>query len=123
MAAKATIFRPRPRIECVFKFLKEGMGWEDIQIQDFQSIQNLLSICFFLAAYLYDIKEQEVHDNFIILLAKIGGGKGVVSRHYIFEGIQQIMNKHRIDRILEEEKVSQQTMEDMYTFGGICYDF
>jgi len=99
------------------------MGWEDIQIQDFQSIQNLLSICFFLAAYLYDIKEQEVHDDFIILLAKIGGGKGVVSRHYIFEGIQQIMNKHRIDRLLEEEKVSQQTMEDMYTFGGICYVF
>jgi hypothetical protein len=117
------IYLKRSRIECVFKFLKEGMGWEDIQIQDFQSIQNLLSICFFLAAYLYDIKEQEVHDDFIILLAKIGGGKGVVSRHYIFEGIQQIMNKHRIDRILEEEKVSQQTMEDMYTFGGICYDF
>jgi hypothetical protein len=99
------------------------MGWEDIQIQDFQSIQNLLSICFFLAAYLYDIKEQEVHDDFIILLAKIGGGKGIVSRHYIFEGIQQIMNKHRISRILEEEKVSQQTMEDIYTFGGVCYDF
>ena len=117
------IYLKRSRIECVFKFLKEGMGWEDIQIQDFQSIQNLLSICFFLAAYLYDIKEQEVHDDFIILLAKIGGGKGIVSRHYIFEGIQQIMNKHRIDRILEEEKVSQQTMEDMYTFGGICYDF
>jgi hypothetical protein len=117
------IYLKRSRIECVFKFLKEGMGWEDIQIQDFQSIQNLLSICFFLAAYLYDIKEQEVQDDFIILLAKIGGGKGVVSRHYIFEGIQQIVNKHRIDRILEEEKVSQQTMEDMYTFGGICYVF
>jgi len=48
-----------------------------------------------------------VHDNFIILPAKIGGGKGVLSRHCIFEGIQQIMNKYRIDRILEEEKVSQ----------------
>ena len=51
----------------MFKFLKDGMGWEDIQIQDFQGIQNLLSICFFLAAYLYEIKEQEVHDDFIIL--------------------------------------------------------
>ena len=117
------IYLKRSRIECVFKFLKDGMGWEDIQIQDFQGIQNLLSICFFLAAYLYEIKEQEVHDDFIILLAKIGGGKGIVSRHYIFHGIQKLVDKHRIDRILEEEKVSQQTMEDMFTFGGICYDF
>ena len=35
------IYLKRSRIECVFKFLKEGMGWEEIQIQDFQSIQNL----------------------------------------------------------------------------------
>ena len=117
------IYLKRSRIECVFKFLKEGMGWEEIQIQDFQSIQNLLSICFFLAAYLYEIKEQEVHDDFVILLAKIGGGKGVVSRHYIFQGIQQLVAKHRVDRILEEEKASQQTIEEMFTFGGICYDF
>ena len=40
-----------------------------------------------------------------------------------FQGIQKLVDKHRIDRILEEEKVSQQTMEDMFTFGGICYDF
>jgi hypothetical protein len=36
---------------------------------------------------------------------------------------KRVMNKHRIVCILEEEKASQQTMEDMFTFGGICYDF
>lgn len=109
----------RSRIECVFKFLKEGFGWEQMQIQDFQGIQNLLSICFFLAAYLYEIKEQEVHDDYVVLLAKLGGGKGVVSRHYILKGIHMIMAKHRVDRILEEEKASQENILKILAIAGI----
>ena len=49
------IYMKRSRIETVFKFLKEGMGWETAQIRDFEAIKNILSLSFFLAAYLYDI--------------------------------------------------------------------
>jgi hypothetical protein len=113
------IYLKRSRIECVFKFLKEGLGWEEIQMKDFQSIQNLLSICFFIAAYLYEIKEQEVHDDYVILLAKLGGGKGVVSRHYILKGIHMIMAKIRVDRILKEEKASQENILKMLSMAGV----
>lgn len=113
------IYLKRSRIECVFKFLKEGLGWEEMQIQDFQSIQNLLSICFFVAAYLYEIKEQETHDDYAILLAKLGGGKGVVSRHYIVKGIQMIMAKYRVDRILKEQKPSAVTIEQILSLAGV----
>jgi hypothetical protein len=113
------IYLKRSRIECVFKFLKDGLGWEEMQIQDFQSIQNLLSICFFLAAYLYEIKDQEVHDDYVILLAKLGGGKGIISRHYILKGIHMIMAKHRVDRILKEEKASQENILKMLAVAGV----
>ena len=113
------IYLKRSRIECVFKFLKEGLGWEEMQIHDFQSIQNLLSICFFLAAYLYEINEQEVHDDYVILLAKIGGGKGSISRHYILKGIHMIMAKHRVDRILKQEKASQENILKMLAVAGV----
>lgn len=113
------IYLKRSRIECVFKFLKEGLGWEEMQIQDFQSIQNLLSICFFLAAYLYEINEQEVHDDYVILLAKLGGGKGNISRYYILEGIHMIMAKYRVDRILKEEKTSQENILKMLALAGV----
>lgn len=115
------IYLKRSRIECVFKFLKEGLGWEDMQLQDFQAIRNLLSICFFLAAYLYEIKEQEVQDDYVVLLAKLGGGKGIVSRHYILKGIHMMMAKIRVDRILEEEKASQETLQNMFAMAG-CLD-
>jgi hypothetical protein len=113
------IYLKRSRIECVFKFLKEGLGWEDMQLQDFQGIQNLLSICFFVAAYLYEIKEQEVQDDYVILLSKLGGGKGIVSRHYILKGIHMMMAKLRADRILKEEKVSADTMLNILALAGV----
>ena len=113
------IYLKRSRIECVFKFLKNGLGWEEMQVQDFQSIQTLLSICFFVAAYLYEIKDQEVQDDYVVLLAKLGGGKGVVSQHYIFKGIHMMMAKHRVDRILKEVKASQETVCNMLAMAGI----
>lgn len=117
------IYLKRSRIECVFKFLKNGLGWEEMQIQDFQSIQTLLSICFFVAAYLYEIKEQEVQDNYVVLLAKLGGGKGVVSQHYICKGIHMMMAKHRVERILKEEKASQENLSNMLAMAGIEEEF
>lgn len=117
------IYLKRSRIECVFKFLKNGLGWEEMQVQDFQSIQTLLSICFFVAAYLYEIKDQEVQDDYVVLLAKLGGGKGVVSQHYILKGIHMMMAKHRVDRILKEEKASQETVCNMLAMAGIEYEF
>jgi len=112
------IYLKRSRIESVFKFLKEGLGWEEMQSQDFQAIQNLLSACFFVAAYLYEIGEKEAYDDYTILLAEMGGGKGVVSRHFIMKGIQALMTKYRVDRIFEKQKPSDETIENLLALAG-----
>ena len=112
------IYLKRSRIESVFKFLKEGLGWEDMQLRDFKAIQNLLSICFFVAAYLYEIGDQEAYDDYTILLAELGGGKGVVSRHYIMKGIQILMAKYRVDRIFEKHKPSDDAIENLLAMAG-----
>ncbi len=109
----------RSRIESVFKFLKEGLGWEDMQLQDFQAIQNLLSACFFVAAYLYDIGEKEAYDDYTIFLAELGGGKDVVSRHFIMKGIQALMTKYRVDRVFEKRKPSEETIENLLALAGV----
>ena len=38
----------RYKIEIVFRFLKQNLGWESFQVRDFKSIENLLSLAFFL---------------------------------------------------------------------------
>jgi|TARA_B100001105_G_C22375988_1_gene437251 hypothetical protein len=112
------IYLKRSKIEYVFRFLKDGLGWEEIQIRDFNGIQNLLSLCFYVSAYLYEIGEEIAYDDFAILLAEIGGGKGKVTRHYIFEGIKMLLGKIRIERIFEERKISKEAQERLKCLAG-----
>lgn len=116
------IYLSRSRIESVFKFLKEGLGWEESQLQDYKAIENLLSLCFFVAAYLYEIGKQIAYEDYTILLAEVGGGKGKVTRHYILEGIKKLTAKYWVDKIFKENKVSQEMQKNMMALAGIEMD-
>ena len=110
----------RSKIECVFKFLKEGLGWEDVQVRDFKAIQNLLSLCFDVACYLYRIGEQKIHDDYIALLAEIGGGKEKITRYFILEGLSCIFKKHRVDQIFKKRNVSKEAQEGLDSIIEMC---
>ena len=113
------IYLKRSKIEYVFKFLKDGLGWEDMQIKDFKGIQNLLSMCFYISSYLYEIGKESAFDDYAILLAEIGGGKGVVSRHYILEGIKCVLAKYRVERVYKERNIPKKSQEALaQAFGG-----
>jgi hypothetical protein len=103
----------RSRIEYVFKFLKEGLGWEEIQTRNFQGIQNLLSICFYVSSYLYEIGKEAAHDDYAILLAEIGGGKGKVTRHYILEGVKLILGKIRVEEVFKRHGITPKIQENI----------
>ena len=107
------IYMKRSRIETVFKFLKEGMGWETAQIRDFEAIKNVLSLSFFLAAYLYDIGAKKTHDDFIILLADLADCKGKITRHFIFKGMQALLSKFRMDAVFEKHEISYETQQKL----------
>jgi len=111
----------RSKIESVFRFLKDGLGWEDMQIRDFKAIQSLLSLCFYVSAYLYEIGEKVTYDDFSIILADLGGGKGRVTRHYIFKGIQILLMKTRADRILETAKIPKESQDRLSSFAGVGF--
>ena len=118
------IYLKRSRIECVFKFLKDSLGWEEIQLQNFKAIQNLLSIAFFVAAYMYEIEQQQTQDDFIIFLAHLGEGNGVISRHYILQGIHAILCKIRVDRYLNEMNATQEDIDklvEIATMGTLVF--
>jgi hypothetical protein len=45
------LYLQRSKIEGVFKFLKDVLGWETFRVHDFESIKNLIALCFFVGAY------------------------------------------------------------------------
>lgn len=108
----------RSKIECVFKFLKEGLGWEEMQVREFKAIENLISLCFYVAAYLYDIGDQEAYDDYAVMLSELGDGKGVISRHFILKGIHVVSNYYKYQHHMEKKKVSK---EKQIAIKELCF--
>jgi hypothetical protein len=48
----------RTKIEVVFRFLKQNLGWEAFQIRDFNSIKNLLALAFFLVGFFPELEKE-----------------------------------------------------------------
>ena len=69
------MYLKRSKIEGVFKFLKEVLGWEEFQVRDFESIKSLLTLCYFVAGYFYEIESLLIQQDFIQFVAGLGGGK------------------------------------------------
>ncbi len=110
----------RWRIECVFKFIKSALGWESFRLHDFEGIKTLVALGFFIASYLYQVGEQKINGDCLAILAEIGGGKGVVSRHYIWEGIKNLLIKHKVDTAFERLKPDEDTIDNLNSIAGIA---
>lgn len=83
------IYLLRSKIESVFKFLKEALGWEECQVRDWASIKNIIAICFFVGGYFYEIDSELTKNTTIIMICDLGGGKGKITRHYFFQGLKK----------------------------------
>ncbi len=84
------IYLLHSKIESVFKFLKEVLGWEEFQVRDWGSIKNIIAICFFIAGYFDEIDSKLTKNSTIIIICDLGGAKGKITRHYFFEGLKKL---------------------------------
>lgn len=55
------IYLMRAKIEEVFKFVKNAVGWEEFQVRDWESIKNLIATAFFIGGCFYKIELQLAH--------------------------------------------------------------
>ncbi|WP_154658352.1 transposase [Eisenibacter elegans] len=60
------LYLHRWKIESVFRFLKQVLGWEEFLVQDWESIKNLGSLAFFVGDYFYEVKDLLTKDPQII---------------------------------------------------------
>ena len=92
----------RFKIEILFRFLKNNMGWETFQIRDFQSIKNLLAFAFFLVGYFKELSDDIQKHETYRLIAQIGGGKGIVSQHFLLKGFEKLVHFQQVQQLLDE---------------------
>jgi len=114
------LYLHRWKIESVFRFLKQVLGWEEFLIQDWESIKNLITLAFFIGGYFYEIEDQLTKDDQIIWLAQLGGGKGKVTRGYILKGIAKILEMRQTQDFLQKNNISKQQVKNVLErFSGM----
>lgn len=102
----------RTKIEVVFKFLKQNLGWETFQVRDFQSIKNLLALAFYLAGYFDELQKTIKNHEIAIFLAQLGKGKGIVSPFFILKGLEIMINYQQVQQLIEDGKISKEEINE-----------
>lgn len=110
------IYLLRAKIEQVFKFFKDVLGWEEFQIRDYEAIKNLLALCFFIGSYFYEIESELINNHNVALIAQLGGGKGKVTRHYFLQGLKKMLILADVARFRENNEVDDNTWQEMLAF-------
>lgn len=106
----------RAKIEAVFKFLKNTLGWEEFQVRDFESIKNVIALCFFVGGYFYEIESALAENPVVALIAQLGGGKGKVTRHFFLEGLKAVLIHQAVEDFLDTNQASEETYQAMLAF-------
>jgi hypothetical protein len=113
------IYLLRSKIEAVFKFLKDVLGWEEFQVRDWESIKNIISLCFFIGNYFYEIESTLIDHPTIEIICQLGDGKGVVSRFYFLKGLKKLLIAHNVFQFKEDKGISDDQWNEITAFAGI----
>jgi Transposase DDE domain len=110
------LYGQRSRIEEVFHFLKTVLGWEDIQVRDWQSIQALITLCFFIGGYFYEIDSALTHNLAVQTICHLGGGKGKFSRLFFLRGLASMMLAQSVQTFFQENHITPEVQKEMFDF-------
>ncbi|MBE7552457.1 MAG: hypothetical protein HS126_35165 [Anaerolineales bacterium] len=111
-----SLYLMRAKIEAVFKFLKDVLGWEEFQVRDYEAIKNIIALAYFVGGYFYEIGSDLTHNPTIALIAQLGGGKGQVTRYYFLQGLKKLLVHASVARFVKEQAISDETFEQMLAF-------
>jgi hypothetical protein len=101
----------RFKIEIVFRFLKTNLGWETFQVRDFQSIKNLVALAFFLVGYFKELSNDIQNHEIYSLIAQIGGGKGIVSIHFLLIGLEKLVHFQQIQQLIDNHALTKDDIQ------------
>ena len=66
-----------------------------------KAIKTVLTFCYFVAGYFYEIESELIENETIQFIAYLGNGKGKVTRHYILQGFSKMITKAEVDEAIE----------------------
>lgn len=103
----------RSKIEGLFKFLKNELGWENFQIRNFQAIKNILLLGFFVGAYFCEYESELIDNPAVIVICNLAKSKGKVSRHFFMKGLVILAHWQLAQQFFKEHDISKDDLEKL----------
>ena len=113
------IYLLRSKIEGVFKFLKNVLGWEEYQVRDWESIKNIIAICFFVGGYFYEIQSELTKNPTIQMICDLAKSKGKITHHFFLEGLKMLLLAWHVQNFRIENNISDKLFAQMQAYAGI----
>ena len=103
----------RSKIEGVFKFLKDQLGWEEFQVRDLLAIKHIIMLCYFVGAYFYEAEPEITKNEYTKVICRLGGGKGKATRHFFLKGLEVLAHYHAAQQFFKEHDVPPEQLSEM----------
>ena len=102
----------RFKIEVVFRFTKQNLGWQTFQVRDFESIKNLLAIAFFLVGFFKELQEELEKHPLATFLCQLAHSKSKVTPFFLLKGLERLIHFQQVAKWMKEYDISQQQVDD-----------
>ncbi|HNL07047.1 MAG TPA: transposase [Chitinophagales bacterium] len=106
----------RSKIEVVFKFLKQHLGWEAFQVRDFNSIKNLLALAFFLVGFFPELQTQLANHPTAQYLCDLARSKGKVTLYFLLKGLEKLAHFEEVQAWMTEYNITQDQIQEILTY-------
>lgn len=108
------LYLKRSKIEAVFKFLKQQLGWEEFQIRQLVAIKHIILLCFFIGSYFYEYEPQLTKNEFVVTVCQLAKAKGKLTRHFFLKGLPILAQTQMALQFLQQQNLSQQQMQQLF---------
>ena len=102
----------RFKIEVVFRFIKQNLGWETFQVRDFESIKNLLAIAFFLVGYFKELQDELEKHPLAVFLCQLALSKGKITPFFLLKGLERLVHFQQVAQWMKEYNISEDQVDD-----------
>jgi len=105
------LYMHRAKIESVFRFLKQVLGWEDFLVRDWETIKNLIAFGFYIGGFFFEIEHELTKDPTVQWLAQLGGAKGKVTRGFVMKGLTKLLVVESVNRFRKQNNISDEQVQ------------
>jgi hypothetical protein len=76
-------------------------------------IQNIITLCFFVAGYFYENQHEMVKDPQVITICQLAKSKGKVTKHFYLEGLKILANFILFQDFIKQQNLTQEQVNQL----------